>query len=121
MVWIGNPANLASRLCDVAGKIIKERAFLVKGMFYHYNYWGESSLIDPRPTGWYEEARTMSAEELMKDMTYEGGRSFKSGIIEQSEFKPIEEEISYKRMLITDRVYQGYKNACPNDQDVKGG
>ena len=54
-------------------------------------------------------------------MTYEGGRIFKSGIIDQSDFKLVEEEIQYKRVLITDRVYQGYKNACPDDQDVKEG
>ena len=121
LIWIGKPANLASRLCDVAGKTFKEKVFVVKGKFYHYNYWGKPSLIDPRATGWYEGTRKMNAEEMMKDMSYEGGRMFKSGIIDQSEFKPIEEEFQYKRMLITDRVYLGYKKACPDDRDVKEG
>ena len=121
LIWIGQPANLASRLCDVAGKTLKEKVFVVKGKFYHYNYWGKPSLVDPRPTGWYEETHKLSVEELMKDMTYEGGRMFKSGIIELSDFKPVEEEIQYKRMLITDRVYLGYKKACPDDVDVKEG
>ena len=121
LIWIGKPANLASRLCDVAGKTFKEKFFVVKGKFYHYNYWGAPSLIDPRASGWYEETRKLSAEDIMKDMTYEGGRIFKSGIIDQSDFKLVEEEIQYKRVLITDRVYQGYKNACPDDQDVKEG
>lgn len=121
LVWIGKPANLASRLCDVAGKTFKENVFMVKGKFYHNNYFGKPSLIDPRASGWYEETRKLSAEEMIKGMTYEGGRLFKSGIIDQSEFKIVEEEIQYKRMLITDRVYQGYKKACPDDEDVKDG
>lgn len=121
LIWIGKPANLASRLCDVAGKTFKENVFVVKGKFYHYNYVGKPSLIAPRATGWYEETRKMNAEEMMKDMSYEGGRMFKSGIIDQSEFKSVEEEFQYKRMLITDRVYQGYKKACPDDVDVKEG
>jgi len=121
LIWIGKPANLASRLCDVAGKTFKEKAFVVKGKFYHFNYWGNASLIDPRASGWYEETRKLSAEEMMKDMTYEGGRMFKSGITDQSDFKLVEEEIQYKRVLISDRVYQGYKKACPDNQDVKEG
>ena len=54
-------------------------------------------------------------------MTYEGGRKLKSGIIDQSEFKVVEEEVQYKRMLITDRVYQEYKKVCLDDEDVKDG
>lgn len=77
-------------------------------------------MIDPRASGWYEETRNLTAEEMMNGMTYEGGRKFKSGINDQSEFKVVEEEVQYKRMLITDRVYQEYKKACPDDEDVKG-
>lgn len=121
LVWIGKPANLASRLCDVAGKTFKEKLYVVKGKFYHHNYWGKPSFIDPRPKGLIEGIRKMNAEEMMNGMTYEGGRMFKSGIIDQSDFKVVEEEFQYKRMLITDRVYQEYKKACPDDQDVKEG
>ena len=67
------------------------------------------------------ETRKLSAEEMMKDMTYKGGRTFQSGIIEQTLFEPLSEDYSYKSMLITDRVYKGYKQACANDQDVREG
>ena len=119
LVWIGKPANFASRLCDVAGKGFKENVYKVKGKFYHYNYLGKPSLLDPRSTGWHVETRKQSAEEMMAGMTYKGGRNFESDIKDQTSFEPLSEEYSYKSMLITDRVYQGYIKACSTDQDVK--
>lgn len=45
LVWVGKPANLASRLTDFAGKTVEDEFYNVTGEFYHYDPLGIPPLL----------------------------------------------------------------------------
>ena len=53
LVWIGKPANLASRLCDVANKEFNDKVFIVRGEFYYFNPLENHKIFGARKSGYY--------------------------------------------------------------------
>ncbi|EGR0207714.1 adenylate/guanylate cyclase domain-containing protein [Vibrio vulnificus] len=108
LVWLGRPANVASRLTDIAAKKESHTVFGVEeGHFYKYlNEWG-----------WYFFEHKEFVNRLEPDVaTGKIGHSdanFKSFIkasrTYSNENKPI---------FMTKEVYNGYKNACPDDKSI---
>lgn len=73
LVWIGKPANLASRLCDVANKEFNDKVFIVRGEFYYFNPLENHKIFGARKSGYYKETRKMTEEEMidsLKDIVY---------------------------------------------------
>lgn len=123
LVWVGYPANFASRLTDCANKEFTDIVYLVEAQYYHYNYWGANSMIDPRPSGWYWGTREFSAEELMSSLEVKGnvtGTAFASGkCINPRSIKRVEKKYRYKPILVSEKVLNGYKQENPNAKSIQ--
>lgn len=120
LVWVGYPANIASRLTDVANKSVDNSK--VKVTFYPYDF----SNLFPRPTIFgqslqrtskiyqdFPQTELLTNEEFAKKLsfndvlgiTYSGGKLIR--------FDKIESKIVYPPILMTSAVYNGFKNANP--------
>lgn len=131
LVWIGYPANIASRLTDSANKIIEEDVYVVtrnpinpralKPPFGGLaSIFGES-LYDPNAPFYLSTTETveMTTEEFAKDI-----RSLKNGELYMlggnfiNFTKRIKKRV-YSAILITDNVYNGFKKDNPNRKCIK--
>ena len=119
LVWVGYPANFASRLTDCANKEFTDVVYKVDGQFYEYNYF--SSPYFGRPSGWYRKTKEFTAEEFASNITY-------SAFTQSLSFKPCaqiysiereEKKYTYNNILLSDKVYQEYAKALPNAYDIK--
>lgn len=119
LVWVGYPANYASRLTDCANKEFTDVVYKVDGLFYEYNYL--SSPYFGRPSGWYRKVKEYTAEEFALNITYS---SFEQSL----SFKPCtqiysiereEKKYTYNKILLSDKVFQEYAKAFPNANDIK--
>lgn len=129
LVWIGYPANIASRLTDVANKSLE--VYKVKVEYYPYNLascLGFSPYLSPfgnvpiRTGKLYHDTPKidiLTSEEFTKKMSFSdlSGVSYSGGklirfdkSVSKNEFPPI---------LMTSRVYSGFKAANPTRHDVK--
>lgn len=132
LVWVGYPANLASRLTDVANKNIDYS--YVDVFYYPYNFSGLfgissiSPLLSPFPQrrvrgreSTYQETATTkrhSLEDFAKSLShndtlgicYSGGKLIK--------FEKKDSHIKYPAILMTEAVYNGFKKAESTRNDV---
>lgn len=110
LVWLGKPANIASKLTDIANKPstqYKESGVKV-GLYYPYtDKW--SWIFENIKT--FEKNIEFSASPNMKYKN-EYFRTF----FASSEFKSNYD--STKPILISESVYKGYKNECPDDNSI---
>lgn len=70
LVWVGKPANLASRLTDFAGKTVEDEFYNVTGDFYHYDPLGIPPLLGKPRNGWFRESKKLTAEQLAHELYY---------------------------------------------------
>lgn len=121
LVWVGYPANFASRLTDCANKVFTDVVYQVDASFYHYNYWS-NPLIDPRPTGWYRETKILTAEELAKSLEVKtvGYGSVLSARMcwNPKSIQRQEKTFKYDAILVSETVYDGFKKENPKDKSV---
>ena len=120
LVWVGYPANYASRLTDSANKEFTDVFYRVDGDFYEYNYF--SSPLWGRPSGWYRKTVEYSAEELASRI--KPSRYGSLGLDSCNQVYSIEKKekkYTYKPILLSDNVYQGYSRAVPQSKDIKNG
>ena len=114
LVWIGRPANMASRLCDNANKEVQ--MFTVVHKVLRPKMTG---LLTPPSllTGNYDlvqRSDNFTAEQLTELITKDG----LSNIVSISkDGNPVKRS----PILVSDRVFNGYRNACPSDNSVKKG
>jgi adenylate cyclase len=125
LVWVGKPANIASRLTDIANKTVKEEFYNVTYEPRYYNLFrnaiaafGLSPLKKPsRLASLYEEKEPEYLPETTKRMTGEefaraisnysiGVLSFNEGKFKSFERKTIKHNIP--SILISERVYAPY-------------
>lgn len=118
LVWVGYPANFASRLTDCANKEFTDVVYKVDGQFYEYNYF--SSPYFGRPSGWYRKTKEFTEEEFASNITY-------SSFGQSLSFKPCtqiysidkeEKKYTYNSILLSDKVYQEYAKAVPKVNDI---
>ena len=109
LVWVGKPANLASRLTDFAGKMIKDEFYNVTGEFYHYAPLGISPFFSKPRNGWFKESRRFTAEQLARELYYSPTNGLNIHIRNISSFEKITEKYEYSPILISDKVYSEYK------------
>jgi len=133
LVWTGYPANIASRLTDVANKTIEENYFEVirnpinpKQMFGHLftNYFnpllGINTTNDNEP--YYlqtKESKEMTIEEFANSIS-----SYQEGSLDMSggkfiTFSKKSRNIIYPEILMTADVYNGFKSANPERNSIK--
>lgn len=120
LVWIGEPANLASRLTDVANKEFKDVKYTIMGEFYHYDPLGLSaSLFFTPQTGWIKETKEMTPEEVANSLSFsqDGKLTFSGRNI--SAFKKEEIVYKYKPILLSEEVYTNYKKEHSQRVDIQ--
>ncbi len=122
LVWVGNPANFASRLTDCANKEFTDVFYTVEGDFYEYHPL-ESPLLGFRKTGYYRKKQKYTAEKLAANLRV----SQSSLNIELSlcckvySIEKNEEKYTYKPILLSDKVFQEYAKADLEANDIKDG
>ncbi len=128
LVWVGYPANIASRLTDVANKEIE----MVEINYYPYNFVNFLSKIrpnllmgngysEPRENKIYSDNPTtkiQTLEEFGKLIDYSNvsGITYSKGkLINFKKFN-----VKYKSILMTESVYNGFKSENPDRKSIKG-
>ena len=125
LVWTGFPANIASRLTDVANKIVKETYFqVIKQPYNPYSSPLFNSLLattqfplsapsnQPTYSAQTQEIELTAEEFIGKLEDYKG--ELKIGFDKVVSFKKLTRNISFPAILMTEIVYKGIKNADPN-------
>jgi len=105
LVWLGPPANIASKLADMANKSFS-RPVVNVAKWYPWR-----SDLD-----WTEKEIDEFFDGLTMTYSYEKVAQFKEPFI-WSFFKSVAYK-SYSAILMTKRVYNGFKQSCPNEQSI---
>lgn len=119
LVWVGYPANISSRLTDVANKSVDNSK--VKVSYYPTNFsrlfprigiFGQS-IRPEKPYSDIPKEDLLTNEEFAKKLTFYDtlGISYSGGKLIR--FDKIESKIDFPAILMTARVYNGFKTANP--------
>lgn len=136
LVWTGYPANIASRLTDVANKTYEETYFnVVQNPYNYYHSPLFRQIARPAPFGLpissnqpefldKEVTVKLTSDEFMDKITLDSGilrlRSGNLfGLSKVVSFTKEIKKVTYPPILITEAVYNGYKNAFPNADSIK--
>ena len=114
LVWVGKPANLASRLTDFAGKTVEDEFYNVTGDFYHYDPLGIPPLLGKPRNGWFRESKKLTAEQLAHELYY-SANGLNIHIHNISSFDKNTEQYKYSPILILDKVYSEYIKQNPQE------
>lgn len=125
LVWVGKPANFASRLTDVAGKTINSSS--VKVTYNPHNFsslFDLSSILGIQPQkkiGQYldtEATSVLTNEEFAKKLNYNNllGITYSGGKLIR--FDKLESSITFPTILMTEAVYDGFKKAEPTSSSI---
>lgn len=114
LVWVGKPANLASRLTDFAGKTVEDEFYNVTGDFYHYDPLGIPPLLGKPRNGWFRESKKLTAEQLAHELYY-SANGLNIHIHNISSFDKNTEQYKYSSILISDKVYSEYIKQNPQE------
>lgn len=119
LVWVGYPANFASRLTDCANKSFTDIYYIVDGEFYEHNYFESPPL--GRPSGWYRKKQKYTAEQLASELRISmidhifGINSCRKVFT----IKRTEEKYDYRSILLSDKVFKAYAKAAPEAKDIR--
>lgn len=119
LVWVGYPANYASRLTDVANKTFNEPYYYVTADFYHHNLVPLPTLLGGKPNGWYRERRRFTGEELAKYLAADINSHIKNTFNNLQKFEKVDERYEYPAILVSETVYNGFKKANPNAWSIQ--
>ena len=121
LVWVGYPANFASRLTDYANKEFVDTYYMVDGEFYEYNLIQHPLLS--RPNGWYRKTKRFTAEQFASNIgVSQNDQSLNlSSCRKVFSIEKVEEKYTYKPILLSDKVYKEYAKADADANDVKDG
>lgn len=118
LVWVGYPANFASRLTDCANKEFTDIVYKVDGSFYEYNYFDNPFL--GRASGCNRNTKEFTAEEFASKINISSINqclSFAS-CAQIYSIERVERKYTYKGILLSDKVYQEYAKVVPNANDI---
>ena len=119
LVWVGYPANFASRLTDCANKEFVDTIYKVDGTFYEYHFL-KNPLIG-RDSGYYRKTLEFSPEEFAAKVSISNDKHslFLSSCKQVYSIEKEERKYLYKSILISDKVYQEYTKSIPEANDIK--
>lgn len=137
LVWVGYPANLASRLTDNANKTIIDTYYEVVrnpinpqsirplfGLGMPLSPLFGKSTYDPKAPPYIlsrEETKKMSPEEFANNMrSHTDGELYMVGG-NFIRFSKKDEPFTFSPILMTEDVYKGFKSANPNRESIKKG
>lgn len=110
LVWLGPPANVASKLADIANKTFS-RQILSLGQYYPYiDKWHWSDQEFEQFIDNLELTYSPPIIARFKDPYQNVLSFFKKWIFD-----------SYSSILLTKKVFEGYKAQCPDEESVKKG
>ena len=126
LVWVGYPANIASRLTDVANKSVENSKVKVK--YYPTNFshlfptigmFGQLARSSEKPYSDIPREDLLTNEEFAKKLSFYDtlGISYSGGKLIR--FDKIESKIDFPPILMTSRVFSGFKTANPNRNSIK--
>lgn len=125
LVWVGDPANLASRLTDCANKEFTDTNYSIHGEFYEYNPFYHASLPSNlgfnRPNGYYPKTKVYTAEEFASEIKLSQDRLELSSCRKVYSIEKKEPKYKYANILLSDKVYQEFAKADPNRSSIKEG
>ena len=125
LVWVGYPANIASRLTDVANKTINNSKVNVKYYPTNYGYlfptigmFGQSRRNSEKMYSDIPREELLTNEEFAKKLTFYDtlGISYNGGKLIR--FDKIESKIDFPPILMTSRVFSSFKSANPNRSSI---
>lgn len=111
LVWVGKPANIASRLTDVANKEIERVKVKYKSFIPSYLELPSFGIKSGQPL---EEI--VSHEGFSKNLSYNNGK-FQYNNQDILNFE--KEKIYFPPILMTETVFNGYKRENPNGNDIR--
>lgn len=125
LVWVGDPANLASRLTDCANKEFTDTNYSIHGEFYEYNPFYHASLPSNLgfniPSGYYPKTKVYTAEEFASEIKLSQDRLELSSCRKVYSIEKKEPKYKYANILLSDKVYQEFAKADPNRSSIKEG
>jgi class 3 adenylate cyclase len=124
LVWVGYPANIASRLTDVANKSVDNSKVKVK--YYPMNYshffpikniFGQT-IKSEKPYLDTPREDLLTNEEFAKKLSFYDtlGISYSGGKLIR--FDKVESKIDFPPILMTSRVFSGFKTANPTRSSI---
>lgn len=123
LVWIGYPANIASRLTDVANKSVNTSKVKVK--YFPYDFSGlfpfPQTFATRRKTGIFNDNPSedlLTNEEFVRRIRFDDTLGFTYSGGKLIHFDKIESKIYFPPILMTANVFLEYKNANPLRDDV---
>lgn len=118
LVWVGYPANFASRLTDCANKEFVDIVYVVDADFYEYNMF-ERNLFWGRPSRWYRKTQELTAEKLTESISVNpNGQMISTSFKNPRSIKKTKKKFTYKPILLSDKVFQEYKKANPTAKSI---
>lgn len=125
LVWVGYPANIASRLTDVANKSVDNSKVKVKYYPTNYSYFFPipnifgQTIKSEKPYSDTPKEVILSNEEFAKKLSFNdvSGISFSGGKLIR--FDKIDIKIDFPPILMTSRVFSGFKTTNPNRNSIK--
>ena len=125
LVWIGYPANIASRLTDYANKTLDTE--MVEVNYYPYNFFSGSilgSILGLSQTtdkifSDFPAKKIHTIEDFGKSIDYNKtlGITYKNGKL--ISFQKIEKKLKFEPILITEAVFKGLKQNNPERNSIK--
>lgn len=107
LVWVGNPANIASKLTDIANKTIIEQNVILK--------------IDKKSINPYNPSnqQTISIEDFAKNVSIDTWNKmlYKNEYVINYQFS--QKNITYPPILMTEQVFEGFKKANKERKCIK--
>ena len=116
LVWIGYPANYASRLTDSANKTIKEEYYHVEGEGITFSLAG-----DPFARKAPHKVKDFSKDEIIGALSAINGQMHLSTFARITTFEKKVSEYTFKPILMSERVYKGFCSANPDRRSVREG
>ncbi|UUF12359.1 MULTISPECIES: adenylate/guanylate cyclase domain-containing protein [Flavobacterium] len=121
LVWVGYPANIASRLTDNANKMLFTRKFNVTyKSTIDLSFLSSSPTFSPFKSGVFSNEITdnLSQDQFCQNISFESGKiKYTKG--EFISFTKIPSLKSFKKILITKSVFLGYKKENSNHKSIK--
>lgn len=124
LVWVGDPANLSSRLTDCANKEFTDTYYSIRGEFYEYNPLHHASLPSNlgfnRPSGYYQKTQMYTAEKFASEikLSRDGQHLELSSCRKVYSIEKKEEKFKYASILLSDKVYQEYAKVESTANDI---